>query len=72
VACKRGISSAHQEPAYAGQSNWLAAPGGLAVSERLRDTTVLLPLFHAMTDAEMERLVDVLSALDRDIGEPEP
>ena len=65
VSGKRGVSNAHQEPAYARRDTWRAGPGGLAVSERLRDTTVLLPLFHAMADEEMGALLDVLGHLDR-------
>lgn len=68
VASKRGVSNAHQEPAYAGKSHWAAAPGGLAVSERLRDTTVLLPLFHAMGEDEFGGLTAALDALDRGLG----
>jgi perosamine synthetase len=68
VAGKRGVSNAHQEPAYAGGDHWRVAPGGLAVSERLRDTTVLLPLFQAMTDEEMHGLCEALGRLDADLG----
>lgn len=62
VACKRGVSNAHQEPAYSG-GRGLVAPGGLAISEQLRDTTVLLPLFHAMRREELARLQQVLAEL---------
>ena len=68
VACKRGVSNAHQEPAYAGGTHWRAAPDGLAVSERLRDQTVLLPLYHAMDDTEMEAVLAALAALDGALG----
>jgi dTDP-4-amino-4,6-dideoxygalactose transaminase len=68
VACKRGVSNAHQEPAYAGGTHWSAGPGGLSVSERLRDRTVLLPLYHAMDDAEMDAVVSALEELDRALG----
>jgi len=69
VACKRGVGNAHQEPAYAGGTHWSAGPGGLSVSERLRDHTVLLPLYHAMDDAEMGAVVAALDELDRALGE---
>src|SRR5207302_1657336 len=56
IACRRGVHNAHQEPAYAGHDNWTCGPwacdrrlGGcthLRVSERLRDRTILVPLFH--------------------------
>ena len=54
IACRRGITNAHQEPAYAGRDNWRGGP--LPVSEDLRAHTVMLPLFHGMTKDE-ERLV---------------
>jgi perosamine synthetase len=51
--------NAHQEPAYAGKETW-RAEGTLAVSERLRDRTVLVPLFHGMTDAEQDTVITAL------------
>lgn len=75
IACKRGISNAHQEPAYAGKGNWTCAPEGcpgcaqpcerLRVSERLRDTTVLVPLFHGMTEAEQDTVIAALDEVAR-------
>jgi perosamine synthetase len=62
IACKRGISNAHQEFAYAGKSNWACGPQPcsrqqFAQSEWLRDHTILLPLFHGMTDDEQDRVI---------------
>ena len=54
IAGRRGISNAHQEPAYAGRDTWRGGP--LPVSELLRDRTVMLPLYHGMSKDE-ERLV---------------
>lgn len=70
ISVKRGISNAHQEPAYANQQNWACGPDGcdnspckrLAISEQMRDTTILIPLFHGMTENEHQK---VLSGLDR-------
>jgi perosamine synthetase len=64
IASKRGISNAHQEPAYAGRESWASGPAGLAVSERLRDTTVLIPLFHGMTQPEQDYVIEACRALD--------
>jgi perosamine synthetase len=64
IATKRGIANSHQEPAYAQKGNWVMGDGGLSVSEHLRDHTVLLPLFQAMSDSEMEFLLGALRALD--------
>jgi dTDP-4-amino-4,6-dideoxygalactose transaminase len=65
LSCRRGIANAHQEPAYAGSSRAVLAAGqsALPVSERLRDTTLLLPLFHGMTDEEEGRVVGALEEL---------
>ena len=66
IACKRGIPNAHQEPAYAGRGNWSAAEGErLAVSERLRDTQILIPLFHGMTAAEQSLVIEALEAVSK-------
>lgn len=63
VGAKGGLTNAHQEPAYADAALWRRGPGGLGVSERLRETTVLLPLFQALTAAELQRLLSVLGKL---------
>lgn len=60
IACKRGIQNAHQEPAYAGRTTWAMGKRGLAVSEHLRDRTILVPLFHGMTEAEQDLVIDAL------------
>ena len=75
VAAKRGISNAHQEKAYAGKNNWSCGPdctdacrsghcAHLAVSEKLRDTMVLIPLFHGMRDEEQDRVIQAVLELD--------
>ncbi len=65
IACKRGISNAHQEPAYAGTERFAVGPGGLAVSESLRDGTVLVPLFHGMTREEQDLVIAACDDLAR-------
>ena len=60
VATRRGVMNIHREPAYA--SGWREAPGGLTRSERAQDTTIILPLFHEMTEADQDRVVSVLRA----------
>ena len=47
--------AAHRQPAYADHGH---VP--LPVTERLTDSTLILPLFHQMTDAEQDRVVEVL------------
>ena len=60
VATRRGVMCAHREGAYP-PGTWRAA-GALAVSERLQDTAVLLPLYHDMTPADQDAVVAALDA----------
>jgi dTDP-4-amino-4,6-dideoxygalactose transaminase len=55
ISARRGIMAAHRQPAYLG-----AAHVPLPVTEHLTDTTVILPLFHEMSDAQVTRVVDSL------------
>lgn len=54
VSARRGIMAAHLEPAYA------HVEADLPVTERLTDNTLILPVFHQMTDDEQARVIDVL------------
>lgn len=58
VATRRGIMCIHREPAYAGT----AKPGSLPQSEEAQDHGVILPLFPAMTDGDIETVVAALRA----------
>ncbi|MEU3841023.1 DegT/DnrJ/EryC1/StrS family aminotransferase [Streptomyces sp. NPDC028635] len=55
VSARRGIMAAHLEPAYAGHT---AAP--LPVTERISRDSLILPLFHTMTEAQQDRVVAAL------------
>jgi dTDP-4-amino-4,6-dideoxygalactose transaminase len=55
VSARRGIMAAHLEPAYADHPR---AP--LPVTERLTRDSLILPLFHTMTEAQQDRVVAVL------------
>lgn len=55
VSARRGIMAAHLEPAYAGHPH---AP--LPVTERISRDSLILPLFHTMTEAQQDRVVAVL------------
>ena len=57
VSTRRGIMNAHQEAAYAS-----AAPYRLPQSEAARDSVILLPLFHAMTDDEQDDVIGLLES----------
>ncbi|MEU9556353.1 DegT/DnrJ/EryC1/StrS family aminotransferase [Streptomyces fumanus] len=55
VSARRGIMAAHLEPAYADHP---CAP--LPVTERLSRDSLILPLFHTMTEAQQDRVVAAL------------
>ena len=55
VSARRGIMASHRQPAYAGADH-----GPLPVTERLTDATLILPVFHQMTDDELRRVVDAV------------
>lgn len=55
VASKTGIMCAHREGAYAG---WQGGP--LPESERAQDEVVLLPLFHEMSDQQLETVAEAI------------
>ena len=60
ISARRGIMAAHRQPAYADGDH---AP--LPVTEHLTDNTLILPLFHQMTEAEQARVIDVLRSSAR-------
>ena len=49
ISARRGIMAAHLEPAYAG------ARRSLPVTERLTEHSLILPLFHEMTESSRNR-----------------
>jgi len=55
VSARAGIMAAHRQPAYAGHAH-----ADLTTTERLTDSTLILPLFHTMTTAEQDHVVDVM------------
>ena len=55
ISARRGIMAAHLEPAYRGHSH---AP--LPVTERLTAGSLILPLFHDMTEPEQDAVVSVI------------
>ena len=54
VSARRGIMSAHRQAPY----RQLVAE--LPVTERLTDSTLILPLFHQLTESDQDRVIDVL------------
>ncbi len=54
ISARRGIMSAHRQPPYR------HLPAMLPVTEHLTDTTLILPLFHRLQEADQDRVIDVL------------
>ena len=59
ISARRGVMASHRQPAYAGGDHGDAV---LSCTDRLTDRTLILPLFHQMSDSEQSRIVDVLRA----------
>ena len=57
VSARRGIMAAHLEPAYEG-----CVHRPLPITERLTARTLILPLFHELTEAEQDSIVRVIAA----------
>ncbi|HEY9314829.1 DegT/DnrJ/EryC1/StrS family aminotransferase [Williamsia sp.] len=55
ISARRGIMAAHRQPAHAWREH-----ADLTVTERLTDSTLILPLFHQMTADDLFRVVDVI------------
>jgi perosamine synthetase len=56
VSARRGIMAAHLEPAYTGVMS------SLPVTERLTGHSLILPLFHQMTQAQQDQVVSVVTS----------
>ncbi len=56
ISARRGIMATHRQPAYAGVVH---VP--LPATEHLTDSTLILPVFHQMSQAEQARVVDALA-----------
>lgn len=54
ISARRGIMAAHRQPAYA------HVDVRLPVTERLTHSTLILPLFHQMSDSDQARVIEVL------------
>jgi perosamine synthetase len=61
ISTRRGIMCTHREPAYAPDREPCLAPGPLSASERAQDRTILLPLFHQLTDDDQRNVASALA-----------
>jgi perosamine synthetase len=57
ITTRPGIMASHLEPPYAARSF------SLPVTERVTDQTLILPLFHDLTEAEQEQVIDRLGSV---------
>jgi dTDP-4-amino-4,6-dideoxygalactose transaminase len=56
ISARRGIMAAHSEPAYADEGPW-----ALPVTARITAESLILPLFHGLSLAEQDMIVDVVT-----------
>ncbi len=66
IACKPGIMTAHREPAYRERGVQIHLP----ITEQAADSSLLIPLYPGLTDAEQEYIVQTLFAIFAPIGVP--
>ncbi len=60
ISARRGIMAAHRQAPYRD----LTPQAGLPATERLTDRTLILPVFHQLTDADQDRVIAVLHSPD--------
>ncbi|MHC3000558.1 DegT/DnrJ/EryC1/StrS family aminotransferase [Microbacterium sp. HJ5] len=56
ISARRGIMASHRQPPFME----LTPDAGLPASERLSDNTVILPLYHQLTEEDQDRVIAVL------------
>ena len=61
IAASPGIRCAHRLPVYASEP--FRAAGSLAESERAEDESIMLPLYHQLTDADQARVIAAMKEL---------
>ncbi|HWS45584.1 MAG TPA: DegT/DnrJ/EryC1/StrS family aminotransferase, partial [Acidimicrobiia bacterium] len=57
ISARRGIMASHLEPAYDDTPH-----RSLANTERITRNSLILPLYHSMTDSEQDQVVDAIQA----------
>ena len=55
ISARRGIMASHRQPAYTGSAV------ELPVTEHLTDHTLILPLFHQMSESDQARVIETLA-----------
>lgn len=56
ISARRGIMATHRQPPY----RHLAPEGSLPVTEHLTDNTLILPVYHALSAQDQDRVIEVL------------
>jgi dTDP-4-amino-4,6-dideoxygalactose transaminase len=56
ISARRGIMAAHRQAPY----RQLASALDLPATDRLTDGTLILPIHHALTEADQDRVIAVL------------
>ncbi|WP_116950093.1 DegT/DnrJ/EryC1/StrS family aminotransferase [Jiangella endophytica] len=56
ISARRGIMAAHRQAPY----QELTPTSGLPITDRLTDHTLILPLFHELTESDQERVIAAL------------
>jgi perosamine synthetase len=74
VSTRRGVMCSHRERAYP-DGTWRCGPDGcscgpagcqrLRISEAVQDTGIILPLYHQLTSAEQDSVIEALTAACR-------
>jgi len=64
VSTRRGVMNAHREAAYP-PGTWRAA-GPLDRSEQAQNTSIVLPLYHQMTEEDQDRVIEAFTASIRE------
>jgi dTDP-4-amino-4,6-dideoxygalactose transaminase len=59
VATRRGVMNAHREASYP-PGSWRTTPAGLSQSEAAGDSTIVLPLYHGLTEQDQDRVIAAL------------
>jgi dTDP-4-amino-4,6-dideoxygalactose transaminase len=65
IATRRGAMNAHREAAY-GPGTWRSA-GSLRNGEEAQDTSIVLPLFHQLTERDQDLVIE---AVERTVAGP--
>lgn len=61
ISARRGIMAAHRQEPY----RELTPRGGLPATDRLTDNSLILPLFHELTEADQDRVIATLRSEGR-------